>query len=166
MRPPRESDYFRARGFSVYYVANAVFNIVSSPMLYARGIEDILGDMRAERLMNPFQRYSNLHSFIHDIALDVITEEIDSDIGEGRLIRQFFKIFDVAFDDDVLADEESFWTFANESERFYQASRSCPTRSFTSSSSMSCSCKSSTLCVPATSSFPVSGQTSGPRPAP
>jgi len=121
MRSPRESDYFRARGFSVYYVANAVFNIVSSPMLYARGIEDILGDMRAESLMRPFQRYTNLHSFIHDIALDVVTDEIDSDIGEAVLIRRFFEIFDVAFDDDVLADEESFWTFANESERFYRA---------------------------------------------
>ena len=121
MRSPRESDYFRARGFSVYYVANAVFNIVSSPMLYARGIEDILGDMRSESLMRPFQRYTNLHSFIHDIALDVVTDEIDSDIEEAVLIRRFFEIFDVAFDDDVLADEESFWTFANESERFYPA---------------------------------------------
>lgn len=121
MRPPRESDYFKARGFSVYYVANAVFNIVSSPMLYARGIEDILGDMRAENLMKPFQRYSNLHSFIHDIALDVVTDEIDSDIEEAVLIRRFFEIFDVTFDDNALADEESFWTFANESERFYTA---------------------------------------------
>ncbi|KQO12182.1 hypothetical protein ASF09_19160 [Sphingomonas sp. Leaf242] len=90
-------------------------------MLYARGIEDILGDMRAESLMRPFQRYTNLHSLIHDIALDVVTDEIDSDIGEAVLIRRFFEIFDVAFDDDVLADEESFWTFANESERFYRA---------------------------------------------
>ena len=121
MRPPSESEYFRSRGFSVYYVANAVFNVVSSPMLYARGIEGILGDMRAERLMKPFQRYSNLHLFIHDIALDVITEEIGNDIRDGRLIRKFFEIFDVAFDNDVLADEESFWTFANESERSYPA---------------------------------------------
>lgn len=121
MQSPRESDYFKARGFSVYYVANAVFNIVSTPMLYARGIEDILGDMRAESLMKPFQRYSNLQSFIHDIALDVITEEIDSDIEETVLIRRFLEIFNVAFDDEALRDEETFWTFTNESERFYPA---------------------------------------------
>lgn len=121
MRPPRESDYFRARGFSVYYVANAVFNIASSPMLYARGIEEILGDMRTESLMKPFQRYSNLHSFVHDIALDVITEEIGSNITETVLIRRFFEIFAVDFDDKVFDDEEDFWMFANESERFYAA---------------------------------------------
>ncbi len=121
MPPPRESDYFRARGFSVYYVANAVFNITSSPMLYARRIEDILGDMSAESLMKPFQRHSNLHSFIYDIALDVITEEIDNNITETVLIRRFFEIFSVDFDDKVFDDEENFWTFANESERFYPA---------------------------------------------
>ena len=49
----KKSNYYEARGFSIYYFANAVFNIVSSPGAYLRGIEDILGDMKAEFLMRP-----------------------------------------------------------------------------------------------------------------
>lgn len=46
MTRPRPENYYEARGFSVYYLANTVFNIVSTPGAYMRGIEEILGDMR------------------------------------------------------------------------------------------------------------------------
>jgi hypothetical protein len=33
----RAASYYVARGFSVYYLANAVFNIVNTPRGYIRG---------------------------------------------------------------------------------------------------------------------------------
>ena len=51
MTRPRLENYYEARGFSVYYLANAVFNIVTHSSDYLRGIEEILGDMRTLTLM-------------------------------------------------------------------------------------------------------------------
>lgn len=121
MSGPRAEHYYEARGFSVYYLANAVFNIVSTPTAYLRGIEDILGDMRTLTLMRPFHRYTNLHGFIRDISSDIVTEEVGREECEFRFLRQFCQIYGIMIPDKALLDEESFWDFASETERFSDA---------------------------------------------
>lgn len=75
----RRENYYEARGFSVYYLANAVFSIVSNSGAYLRGIGDILDDTRVLTLMRPFHRYTNLHHFIREISVDIVTEKVDDD---------------------------------------------------------------------------------------
>jgi len=118
---PRPENYYEARGFSVYYLANAVFNVVSNSGAYLRGIEDILGDMRVLTLMRPFDRYTNLHHFIREISVDIVTEEVDTGDTDYRFLREFLRIFNVQLPEEALRDEDSFWDFANESARFQDA---------------------------------------------
>lgn len=121
MTRPRPGNYYEARGFSVYYFANALFNIISTPSAYLRGIEDILGDMRALTLMRPFHRYTNLHGFIREISMDIITEEVDQEDGEYRFLRQFFDVYGVLCPAGALESEDAFWSFTSESDRFHDA---------------------------------------------
>jgi hypothetical protein len=121
MTRPRLEHYYEARGFSVYYLANAVFNIVSTPGAYIRGIEEILGDMRALSLMRPFHRYTNLHGFIREISADIVTEEVEQEDGKYRFLREFFKVYGVHCPAGSLESEDAFWTFASESDRFHDA---------------------------------------------
>jgi HNH endonuclease len=121
MNDPRPDSYYVARGFSVYYIANAVFNIVTTPMGYLRGIEEILGDMRTLSLMRPFHRYTNLHDFIRNISTDIVTDEIDLDDGECRFLRKFLRLYSVDCPEAALADAEAFWDFVSESDAFHAA---------------------------------------------
>ncbi len=121
MTRPRPANYYEARGFSVYYFANAVFNIVSTPGTYIRGIEEILGDMRTLTLMRPFHRYTNLHGFIREIATDIITEEVEQEDGEYRFLRQFFKVYGLHCPTTSLESEDAFGSFTSESDRFHDA---------------------------------------------
>jgi hypothetical protein len=117
----RPESYYVARGFSVYYIANAVFNIVTTPLSYLRGIEQILGDMRTLSLMRPFHRYTNLHDFIRNISTDIVTDEIDLEDGECRFLRKFLRLYSVDCPEAALADAEVFWDFVSESDAFHAA---------------------------------------------
>lgn len=117
----KSANYYEARGFSVYYLTNAIFNIVNSPMAFMRGIEDILGDMRVLNLMRPFHKYTNLHNFIRDISTDVLTEEIGPQNGEVRFLQEFLDIYKVPYPAGALEDEDKFWEFAAECGRFDKA---------------------------------------------
>lgn len=117
----RPENYYEARGFGVYYLANAVFNIVATPSAYIRGIEEILGDMRVLTLMRPFHRYTNLHEFIREISTDILTEEVEQGETEPRFLRQFFHIYGVVCPESALENEDTFWNFTSESDRFYDA---------------------------------------------
>lgn len=75
MRGKAETHYFRATGFSPYYFAHVIYNVVRQPSAYLRSLDAILGDLRAEGLCRPFARYSNLHCFIEDILEDLFFEE-------------------------------------------------------------------------------------------
>lgn len=63
---------YEARGFSVYYFANAVFNIVKHSGDYLRGIEEVLGDMQVQILMRPFHQFTNLHHFLEAIIGQIV----------------------------------------------------------------------------------------------
>jgi hypothetical protein len=114
--------YYEARGFSVYYFANAVFNIVKDTQAYIRGIEEILGDTQSLMLMRPFHKFSNLHHFLEAIIRQIVQEEV-GDLGHqpARLLRDFLKTYDVPFTGAHLQDEDSFYEFTSESERYHDA---------------------------------------------
>lgn len=77
--------------------------------------------MRVLTLMRPFHRYTNLHHFIREISVDIVTEEVDDIDQDHRFLREFLRIFAVPFPEEALQDEESFWDFAGESTRFQDA---------------------------------------------
>ncbi|SIT57201.1 conserved hypothetical protein [Mesorhizobium prunaredense] len=114
--------YYEARSFSIYYFANAVFNIVTDAGTYLRGIEDILGDMQALTLMRPFHRYTNLHHFLDGILRELLEEEVERlDEEPPRFLTKFMQTYSVPFSQTDIVDEETFYDFAAQSER-YQAS--------------------------------------------
>ncbi|GGJ56556.1 hypothetical protein CDQ92_10975 [Sphingopyxis bauzanensis] len=121
MSDVRVENYYEARGFSVYYLANAVFNVVSTPGAFLRGIEDILGDMRALSLMRPFNRHTNLHDFIREVSVPIVTEEVARGDLVCRFLRKFLDLYGVEYPESALEDEESFWSFVAESDRFHEA---------------------------------------------
>lgn len=121
MAGTRAENYYEARGFSVYYLANAVFNVVKHSGAYIRGLEDILGDMRTLTLMRSFPRYTNLHEFIREIATDVLTDEVEQEDEKCRYLSAFLTTFNVPFTADDLGGAEAFWDFAAETPRFHDA---------------------------------------------
>lgn len=118
----KPKDYYEARGFSTYYFANAVFNVVNDSINYLRGIDDILGDMRVLNLMRPFHKFSNLHYFLGAIIRDFIEEEMERrDESTPRFLMAFLQTYDVPYDATNLADEDAFYSFASESEVYHTA---------------------------------------------
>lgn len=117
----RTDSYYEARGFSVYYLANAIFNIVSSPTGYIRSIEEILGDMKTAFFMQPFKRCTNLHEFVRCIALDIIVDDVEREDGDTRYLVKFLQTHDVPFPPSALEGAEAFFDFTAESDCFHDA---------------------------------------------
>lgn len=114
--------YYEARSFSVYYIANAAWNVVRNSQSYLRGIEDLLGDMQALTLMRPFHRFTNLHHFLSGIIREIVEEEVgELDFQEPRLLGQFLSVYAVAHTATDLEDEERFYDFTSESDRYHDA---------------------------------------------
>lgn len=114
--------YYEARGFSVYYFANAIHNIVRDSQSYIRGIEDILGDMQTLTLMRSFHRFTNLHHFSEAVIRQIIEEEADQlDEKPAYFLREFLRAFAVPFGSDDLSDQDSFFRYTSESDRYHAA---------------------------------------------
>lgn len=114
--------YYEARGFSVYYFANAIHNIIRDSQSYIRGIEDILGDMQTLNLMRSFHRFTNLHHFSEVIIRMIIEEEADHlDEKPAHFLREFLRASAVPFGPDDLSDQDSFFTYTSESDRYHTA---------------------------------------------
>ncbi len=118
----KQRKYYEARGFSVYYFANAVFNIVANAGSYLRGLEEILGDLQTEVLMRPFHRFTNLHHFLDAIVREIVEEEVGQlEDEQPRFLRQFLLTVRVPFAAHHLKDEESFYEFTSECQRYHDA---------------------------------------------
>jgi hypothetical protein len=118
----KSRHYYEARGFSIYYFANAVFNVVNNSGAYLRGIEDIFGDMRALNLMRPFHKFTNLHYFLEAIIGEIIQEEMERwDEQKPRFLIAFLQTYKVPFVDENLANEDDFYVFVSESEAYRTA---------------------------------------------
>ncbi|MGI2036303.1 HNH endonuclease [Rhizobium panacihumi] len=115
----KSKQYYEARGFSIYYFANVVFNVVKDAAAYLRGIEEILGDMQVLNLMRPFHKFSNLYHFLEAIIRQIIHEEMESwEEHEPRFLITFLETYKVPFNAENLADEDAFYTFVSESEEY------------------------------------------------
>jgi hypothetical protein len=117
----RGFNYYEARGFGVYYLANIIFNVVSGPQPYLNRIEEILGDAATEFFMRPFKKYTNLHEFIRCVVHDVITEGVRDVNEEGDFLREFLKVYNVECAASIIDDEDAFADFALESDQFHDA---------------------------------------------
>src|SRR5262249_21735763 len=62
-----------------------------------------------------------LHVFIREIATDILTEEIEQEDGAYRFLRKFFAVYGVACPSSALQDEDAFWAWVSESDRFHDA---------------------------------------------
>ena len=79
--------YYEARGFSPYYFAHVIFNVVKTPGAFARNLEGFMGDLAAGAWCEPFPRFSNLHRFIEEITDDLIFEPAEEENGPAYFVR-------------------------------------------------------------------------------
>lgn len=114
--------YYEAKSFSVYYFANAAWNVVHNSQTYLRAIEDLLGDMQTLTLMRPFHRYTNLHHFLSGIVREIVEEEV-GELGEEnpRFLTQFLVVYAVPFTAADLEDEDRFYVFTGDNHRYHDA---------------------------------------------
>jgi len=118
----KSKQYYEARSFSVYYFANAVFNVVKNVGAYLRGIEDIFGDMQVLNLMRPFHKFTNLHHFLEAIVREIIEEEMERrDEHDPRFLIAFLQTYEVPFVAKNLANEDDFYTFVSQTEAYHTA---------------------------------------------
>jgi hypothetical protein len=118
----RQDYYYEARGFSPYYFANAIHNVVRNSGSYIRGIEDILGDQQVLSLMRGFHRFTNLHHFSEAIIREIVEKEAEIlDEKPANFLRQFLVTFEVPFDPNDLANQDNFFDFVGNSERYHNA---------------------------------------------
>lgn len=118
----KRKHYYESHGFSVYYFANAVWNVVRNSQSYLRSIEDLLGDMQSLMLMRSFHKYTNLHHFISEIVRQIVEEEVGQlDVEEARFLIQFLTTYAVPFTSENLDSEEQFYDFTAETERYHDA---------------------------------------------
>lgn len=118
----KSSHYYEARSFSIYYFANAVFNVIKDAGAFLRGIEEILGDMQVLNLMRSFHKFTNLHYFLEAVIRQIIEEEIERrDEHEPRFLIAFLQTYKVSFTAENLANEDDFYTFVSESEAYQSA---------------------------------------------
>lgn len=89
MKGKSRTHYYQSSGFSPYYFANVLYNIVKDPEPYLRNLEEMLGDSRTDALCGPFPRYSNLHLFIEDIIESIFFE----DEGENHPVLFDFLVY-------------------------------------------------------------------------
>lgn len=114
--------YYEARGFSVYYFANAIHNVVRDSQSYLRNIEDILGDVQTRNLMRNFHRFTNLHHFSEAVIREIIEEESGQlDEKPAHFLREFLEAFAVPFNSDDLSDQDRFFAYTEESDRYHAA---------------------------------------------
>lgn len=79
MRGGADTHYYESTGFTPYYFAHVLYNVVRTPSAFARRLEDILGDAASESLCRPFPRFSNLHILIEDVLEDLFFEHEGAD---------------------------------------------------------------------------------------
>jgi 5-methylcytosine-specific restriction endonuclease McrA len=105
----RIENYYHRAGFSPYYYAHIVFNLVRSQFAFLRNFEDIFGDMATSNWCEPFPKHTNLHQFIGQIVDSIFFEDPTGDGGEDHSLRDFcthYKIDTTTIDWD---DEEQLY---------------------------------------------------------
>lgn len=73
---PRRS-FIELTYYETYYFANVVKNVLEDQFSYLRNLDDFYGDDRYLAYTAPFSRFSALHSFIHFLIDEVISDDIN-----------------------------------------------------------------------------------------
>lgn len=110
--------YYTATGFSAYYLSNIVFNVVNSTFSFMRHIEEILGDVKTEWYAKPFKKFSNLHDFIENITISILSESAVALPKDSEFIRKLLGIHSVPYMPEDIADQFAFDDFASQSREF------------------------------------------------
>jgi hypothetical protein len=77
--------------FETYYYANVINNVLNNAMAYSRSLHEWHEDQAVELLLQPFQKWSVLHSFSYFIIEDIIYENIEkSDSNEALWVEHAF----------------------------------------------------------------------------
>ena len=106
MRLPIESKYYERKGFTPYFFAHVVFNLVRQQFAFLRNLEDWFGDVYAANWCDPFPRHTNLHQFIYNVVDSILFED---PIGENDnpALQEFCKRYSIDTSELDWDDEDS-----------------------------------------------------------
>lgn len=85
----KPEDYYRRAGFSPYFYAHIVFNLVRSRFAFLRNFEDMFGDMATSSWCNPFPKFTNLHQFVGQVVDSIFFEDPTGDGRDDHSLRDF-----------------------------------------------------------------------------
>lgn len=111
-------NIFEITYFETYYFANIISNILNDPSSYLRTLEDFFGNDNYLSFINPFPKFSRLHSFIV-FVLDVIHTEDLGNTDINNLKNQKIRLWvELAFE-NFNVDYETFnsWLLDKEIKR-------------------------------------------------
>lgn len=83
------NNYYKRAGFSPYFYAHVIFNLVRSRFGFLRNFEDIFGDMATSSWCEPFPKFTNLHQFIAVIVDSIFFEDPTGDEGDDHSLKDF-----------------------------------------------------------------------------
>lgn len=87
MKGSVKTHYYKATGFTPYYFAHVIFNVVHQHHGFLRKVEDIFGCIGGESLTQNFPKHSSLHIFIEAVLLGLFYESPEND--DTYLIMDF-----------------------------------------------------------------------------
>ncbi|MEP7348784.1 MAG: HNH endonuclease [Sphingorhabdus sp.] len=105
----RPENYYRRLGFSPYFYAHIVFNLVRSQFAYLRNFEDIFGDMATSNWCQPFPKHTNLHQFIGQIVDSIFFEDPTERDSDDHSLRDFCEHYKINISGVDWGDEDQLF---------------------------------------------------------
>ncbi len=102
----RIENYYRRMGFSPYFYAHVVFNLVRSKFEYLRNFEEMFGDMATSGWCEPFPKHTNLHQFIWMVIESIFFEDSTGDNGDNPSLKEFCNHYKIDISDFDWSDED------------------------------------------------------------
>ncbi len=102
----RTEKYYLRSGFSPYFYAHVVFNLVRSQFSFLRNFEDIFGDMATSNWCAPFPKQTNLHQFIGQIIDSIFFESPTEVEEENPDLRDFCNHYKIDTTEVDWSDED------------------------------------------------------------
>jgi hypothetical protein len=89
-----DSKYYERKGFTPYFFAHVVFNIVDQKFAFLRNLEDLFGDVYAANWCDAFPRHTNLHQFIYNIVDSILFEDPTGE-NDNPALFEFCKRYEI-----------------------------------------------------------------------
>lgn len=112
-------NYYQRSGFTPYFYAHVVFNLVRSKFGFLRNFEDMFGDMATSNWCSPYPKFTNPHQFIVTIVDSILFEDPTGDGGDDHSLRDFCNHYRVDtteidwYDEDQLYDLRQWADYGN-----------------------------------------------------